>query len=119
MAKIILKFIFGIFFIGAGVNHFINEGFYMKIMPSYIPFHRAMVIISGIIEIAFGLMLLIPKTQKYAAWGLILLLVAVFPANINMAVNSQLFPDISPALLYIRLPLQLVLIAWAYWYTLD
>ena len=64
-----------------------------------------------------GLLLLVPRFTRLAAWGLILLLIAVFPANLNMARNPALFPEIPPIAAWVRLPLQLVLIAWAYWYT--
>ncbi len=64
-----------------------------------------------------GFLLLIPKFTKFAAWSLIVLLVAVFPANIYMALNPQIFSEISPTAQYIRLPIQFILIAWAYWFT--
>ncbi len=117
--KIVLKWIFGIAFIFAGVRHFTNPDFYMDIMPPYLPWHLFLVYLSGIFEIVLGIMLLIPKTQKLAAWGLVLLLIAVFPANINMALNPQDFPDISRTLIYLRLPIQIVLIGWASWFTTE
>jgi uncharacterized membrane protein len=115
--KIILKYVFAIFFVLAGLNHFINSGFYLKIMPPYLPWHLFLVYLSGLCEIGLGLLLLIPKFTFLAGWGLIALLLAVFPANIHMAVNHQLFPEFNPTVLWLRLPLQFVLIAWAYWYT--
>jgi uncharacterized membrane protein len=117
--KTILQYLFAIFFVLAGLNHFLNVGFYMKIMPPYLPWHLFLVYLSGVFEIALGLLLLIPKFTSLAGWGLIALLFAVFPANIHMAVNPQLFPEFSPMLLWLRLPIQFVLIAWAYWYTLP
>jgi uncharacterized membrane protein len=69
------------------------------------------------LEILFGLMLMIPKLTRMAAWGLILLLVAIFPANIYMAQHAELFPWTTRKALLIRLPLQLVFIVWAYWFT--
>lgn len=117
--KTIFKWIFGIAFIIAGINHFINPDFYLKIMPPYLPWHLFLVYLSGIFELILGVMLLIPKTQKLAAWGLILLLIAVFPANIYMTMNPDKFSEISPLLLYLRLVIQFVLIAWAYWFTQD
>ena len=86
-------------------------------MPPYLPWHRSLVLISGVAEIVLGAGLLSPRLQAVAAWGLIALLVAVFPANLHMAFNPNLFPEFSPAMLWIRLPLQGVLIAWAYWFT--
>ncbi len=115
--KTVLKWIFGILFILAGANHFINPDFYMKIMPPYLPWHLFLVYLSGVFEIILGIMLLIPKTQKLAAWGLILLLIAVFPANIYMVMNPNKFSELNPLLIYLRLLIQFVLIAWAYWFT--
>lgn len=88
----------------------------MKAMPPYIPNHEEMVIISGIAEIILGVGLLFNQTQVLAAWGIILLLIAVFPANIYMATSGK-FQKIPQWLLWLRLPLQLVLIAWAYYLT--
>jgi uncharacterized membrane protein len=117
--KTILRWILGVAFILAGANHFINPDFYVKIMPPYLPWHLFLVYLSGVFEIVLGIMLLIPKTQKLAAWGLILLLIAVFPANIHMAMNTELYPDLNPTLIYLRLPLQFVAMAWAYWFTRE
>lgn len=115
--KLILKYLLSVLFVLAGLNHFINTGFYLKIMPPYLPWHLFLVYLSGFFEIALGVMLLIPKFARTAAWGLIALLIAVFPANIYMAVNSELYREFSPIALWIRLPFQAVFIAWAYWYT--
>ena len=115
--KLVLKYILALFFVLAGLNHFRNPDFYVKIMPPYLPWHLFLIYLSGFFEIALGVLLLIPRQQYIAAWGLIALLVAVFPANIHMAVHTELYPAISPAMLWARLPLQGVLIAWAYWYT--
>ena len=106
-------------FILAGINHFYDPDFYLRIMPPYLPWHLFLVYLSGVFETVLGIMLLIPKTQKLAAWGLIALLFAVFPANIYMAMNTELFADINPTLIYLRLPLQFVVIAWAYWFTRE
>ena len=115
--KRILKFLLGIAFILAGVNHFLKPDFYLKMMPPVFPWHLFLVYLSGIFEIALGILLLIPKYTSLAAWGLIALLIAVFPANIYMAFNPQLFPEFSPLALYLRLPVQFVLIMWAYLFT--
>jgi uncharacterized membrane protein len=115
--KIILKYLLCAFFVLAGLNHFINPAFYLKSMPPYLPWHLFLVYFSGFSEIALGVLLLAPAFTRIAAWGLIALLIAVFPANIQMAVNPQLYPDINPLVLWLRLPLQAVFIAWAYWYT--
>lgn len=115
--KIVLLVLFGLFFIVAGVTHFTNQAFFTSIVPPYLPFPVALVVISGIAEIVLGVLLLIRRTSRPAAWGLIALLICVFPANIHMAMNPQLYPDTSPTALLIRLPLQGVLIAVAYWFT--
>ena len=113
----ISKVIFALFFVAAGVNHFVNPPFYESITPPYLPWPCALVIISGIAEIVLGIALLVPKWSRLAAWGLIALLIAVFPANIYMALNPNLFPTIPVMALWIRLPVQGLLILWAYWYT--
>jgi uncharacterized membrane protein len=115
--KIILKYLLCVFFVVAGLNHFINPAFYLKSMPPYLPWHLFLIYLSGFFEVALGLMLLVRALTRVAAWGLIALLIAVFPANIQMALNPQLYPDISPTVLWLRLPLQAVFIAWVFWYT--
>jgi len=118
--KLALKILLGVFMIIAGVNHFLDPEFYMNIMPPYIPAHKLMVDLSGIAEIVLGVGLLvpIPKVSRLSAWGIIALLIAVFPANIYVFQNQQeIFPDVSPAFHFVRLPLQGVLILWAWWYT--
>jgi uncharacterized membrane protein len=88
-------------------------------MPAQLPAPLLLVQISGVAEIAGGLGLILPQTRRLAAWGLIALFLAIFPANVNMAVHHLPLDGkpVAPALLWARLPLQLVLIAWAYWYT--
>jgi len=114
--KTVSRYIFGISFIGAGVLHFVSPGFYLKIMPPYLPLHLELVYLSGVIEIALGAMLLIKRLAPLAGWGLILLLIAIFPANIYAYQHQELIPA-RPQLHLLRLPLQGVLILWAYWYT--
>jgi len=115
--KFVLKLLLGVFFIAAGVNHFLRTGFYLRMMPPYVPFHLAMVQISGAAEILLGLLILIPRRSAIAGWGLIALLIAVFPANVQMALHPETFPEFSARALWLRLPLQAVMSAWAYWYT--
>ncbi|MDQ6786022.1 MAG: DoxX family membrane protein [Acidobacteriota bacterium] len=115
--KRILKWLFGIAFVLAGANHFLNADFYLKIMPPILPAHLFLVYLSGVFEIVLGVLLLIPKFTRFAAFGLIALLIAVFPANIYMAMNANLFDEFSPAALYLRLPLQFVLIVIVFWFT--
>ncbi len=116
MLKLILRVVFAVFFVGAGVNHFLETGFYMRMMPTYVPMHLTMVQVSGVAEIVLGVLLLVPQTTAIAAWGLIALLIAVFPANVQMALHPATFPEFQPTALWLRLPLQAVMIAWAYWY---
>lgn len=111
-----LKVLFAAFFVLAGVGHFANPNFFLKIMPPYLPWHRELVYLSGGLEILLGLLLLIPRFQRHAAWGLIALLIAVFPANIYLYQNQHLLPA-SPTMHLLRLPFQGVLILWAYAYT--
>lgn len=115
--KRILKYLLGLFFVTAGLNHFISPDFYLEIMPRYLLGHLFLVYLSGFFEIALGVLVLIPKFTRLSAWGLIALLIAVFPANIHMSINPELYPEYNPAVLWLRLPLQVVLIAWAYWST--
>jgi uncharacterized membrane protein len=117
MLKTILRIVFALFFIGAGVNHFIRTDFYLRMMPAYVPMHLTMVQASGIAEVVLGLLLLVPQTTAIAAWGLIALLIAVFPANVQMALHPETFPEFQPTALWLRLPLQFVMLAWAYWLT--
>ena len=113
-----LRILLAAFMVFAGVMHFARPDGFVRIVPAALPFKLALVYVSGAFEIALGLALLAARTRKLAAWGLVLLLVAVIPANINMAVNHIPFGELTqPALMWARLPLQAVLIAWAYWFT--
>src|ERR1700677_231028 len=114
--KLLGKWLFGVLFILAGANHFRVPDWYMKIMPPYLPFHRPLVLISGVFEIALGAVLLVPRVSWLAAWGLIALLVAIFPANIYVYQRQEILPG-PPLLHLLRLPLQGVLIWWAWIYT--
>ena len=113
----VLKGLFGVLFTLAGAYHFINTPFYVSIMPPYLPWHTALVYASGAAEIVLGVMLLFRRTERLAAWGIIALIIAVTPANLQMAIHADLYPQFNPALLWARLPLQVVLIAWAFWFT--
>lgn len=115
--KLVLLYLLAALFILTGLSHFINPVYFLKIMPPYMPWPLFLVYLSGFFEIVLGIMVLIPKLRRVAAWGLIALLIAVFPANIHMALNPELYPEIHPVALWIRLPLQAVLVTWAYWYT--
>ena len=102
----------------AGLNHFRAPETYLKIMPSYLPHPALLVALSGLAEAGLGLLLLWPAARPLAAWGIIALLVAVFPANIYMyQLRDSTFSSIPSWILLGRLPLQFALIAWAYLYT--
>ena len=112
----IARVVIALAFIGAGLNHFLNEQFYVAIMPPYLPAHLELVYISGVFEVAGGIGLLITRLRKTAGYGLMLLTLAVFPANFHMALHPELYVEIASATaLTIRLPLQLVILAWLYW----
>lgn len=117
MIFLVFKILFGVLFIVAGILHFVIPHFYLKMMPDYIPFHKAAVAVSGVIEMGLGVLLMIPEYSQVAAWGLIALLVAVFPANLNMALHSAKFAPAKPLHLWLRLPVQGLLLYWAYCYT--
>jgi len=108
------------FYVFAGIMHFVNTDFYLRIMPPYLPWHLGLVYLSGVFEILLGMLVIVPGFTVLAAWGLIALLIAVFPANIYMAVNRiPMQPGAPPSdlALWLRLPFQGVFIAWAWWYT--
>lgn len=116
--KKISYYFFGVFYIIAGALHFVNPDFYMKIMPHYLPFHLALVYLSGLVEILLGIGLIYRPMRQYAAWGIIALLIAVFPANIFLAFNEGAQEAIGTnqlEALWIRFPIQLLLIVIAWW----
>jgi uncharacterized membrane protein len=111
-----LAIVFLWFFVG-GVGHFTMTEFFVAIMPPYVPFHLAIVYISGVFEIVLALLILWPKYRPMAGWGLFALTIAVTPANIHMWLNPELFPD-QPASAYsIRLVVQVFLLAIIWWST--
>jgi uncharacterized membrane protein len=116
-AKRIFLILASVFYVFAGVMHFVKPTMYLKIMPPYIPWHVTMVRVSGGCEILGGLGLLVPFTRRLAAWGLVALLIAVFPANLYMATNpvDAGVAGMSAAVRWGRLPLQGILIAWVLW----
>ena len=112
-----LRILAAIGFIAAGINHFVKPDLYRKIIPPHFPPPAVLVAISGVAEIVGGIGLLIPQLRRIAGWGLIALLIAVFPANIYMAVAPERIPElhIARVWLWLRLPFQAVLILWV-WY---
>ena len=115
--KIALLYIMAVLYVAAGVYHFVNPKMYQRIMPSYLPWHISLIYISGVLEIAFGLLLIPESTRPIGAWLVIALLIAVFPANIQMAVSFWQKQKPTLWIAALRLPLQFVLIYWAWIYT--
>jgi uncharacterized membrane protein len=98
----------------AGINHFVNPEFYLRIMPPWIPWHESIVLWSGVAEIAAGLGVLIPTIRRPAGWFAIAVLLAVFPANVWMAVDPSIWPEVSTWARWLRLPIQALFIWWAW-----
>jgi len=116
MKKISL-YIMILFYTIAGINHFIRPGFYLQIMPPWLPGHDLLVFISGIAEIICALLLLFPASRRTGAYCTIALLIVVFPANIQMLVNYYHNNNPKLWIAVVRLPVQLLLIWWAYGFT--
>lgn len=111
------RWVLAAFFIVAGVNHFLAPEIYLGMMPAWLPAKEAANLISGAAEVAGGLGLLIPQLRRPAAWGLIALLVLIFPANVQVALQGHMpgLDGAPPWLLWMRLPFQAVFIAWVWW----
>ncbi len=108
--------ILAVFFTVAGANHFISPETYLPMMPDYLPWHLALIYASGVAEMAGGIGICFPKWRRWAGWGLIALLLAVLPANVYMLthhvpLNGKVIPE---WILWVRLPLQALMIAWVY-----
>jgi uncharacterized membrane protein len=117
--KKISLYIMAAVYVAAGTYHFINPFFYKKIMPPWLPWHYSLIYISGVAEIILGLLLILPPTRKLAAWGIIALLLAVFPANVQMMLNYQQEHNPHLWIAVLRLPFQPLLIWWAYQFAKD
>ncbi len=115
----IALFALTLFFVAAGIGHFINTDFYLSIMPPYLPARLELVYVSGVFEILGGLAVLPLPTRRLAGYGLSALLLAVFPANIHMVTTPEPYRAGGTPLLglYVRLPLQSVFMGWAWWAT--
>ncbi len=100
-----------------GIMHFVSPKIFRRIMPPYLPYHKELVIISGVAEILLALGLFVSVTRCWAAWGLIALLIAVFPANVEQVRSKRARMGLPLWLVWLRLPLQGVLIYWAWLYT--
>ena len=114
--KTISQWLLAVLMVFAGVMHFISTDFFLKIMPPYLPLHLELVYLSGVFEIGLGFGLLIPRFSRFAAWGIIALLIAVFPANIYLYQHQEIVPA-SPTVHLLRLLIQGVLIWMAFWHT--
>lgn len=104
-------------YVAAGVNHFVNPEFYLRIMPPFIPAPAFMVAASGAIEIGLGLAVLPPVSRRWAGWRIVAMLVVFFVVHIDMLVRPEAFADVPFVALVLRLPLQFLLIYWAEWAT--
>lgn len=104
----------GAFFLFAGTMHFLKPRPYVAIVPDVLPRRRELVFASGVAELAGGAGVLVPQTRRLAGWWLIATLLAIFPANVNMAVNADRFRVVPEPLLWLRLPLQGVLFVWVW-----
>jgi uncharacterized membrane protein len=110
-------YIMSALYIVAGINHFVMPKFYLRIMPAYIPWHKTLNILSGIAEILLGIALLFPVTRSLSAWGIMLLLILIFPANIEQVRTKKARMGLPLWVVWIRLPLQFALLYWAWLYT--
>lgn len=117
MMKRVSLYVFALFYIGAGINHFLSTEFYETLMPPYLPLHRELVYLSGIIEIALGILVLSPEFRVRAAWAVIVMLFAFMPVHIHMVMHPELYPAVPEIGLWLRLPMQALFMLWAWWYT--
>ena len=118
--KVLLLWVMAVVYALAGFNHLMNPGFYVAIMPPGLPNPEWLNLLSGLAEIVLGVFLLEPRVRAFAAWGIIALLIAVFPANLyvafeNVGIDGPGTGD--PVFNYVRLPFQALFILWAWWYT--
>ena len=116
IARAVAILLVAAYFLYGGVSHFTNPDFFVAIMPPYLPYHLEIVWISGAFEVLGGLGILLTRTRLMTGLGLIALTLAVTPANIHMAMNPDLFPDVPVIALYVRLVLQVVLL-WVIWFS--
>jgi uncharacterized membrane protein len=117
MLKTFGLYAMALLYVAAGINHFVNPDFYANIMPHWLPAHGLLVALSGVAEVILGVALLVPKLRPYAAWGIMAMLTVFFAVHIDMLVNHARYEDVPYWGLVVRIPVQVLLIAWAYVYT--
>ena len=120
--KRFLLWVMAAVYVVAGFNHLLNPAFYLAIMPPGLPSPEWLNLLSGLAEIVLGVYVLEPRVRVLAAWGIIALLIAVFPANVYVALENVGLPDAAPGtgnplVNWLRLPFQALFIVWAWWYT--
>ncbi len=118
-AKYLGLFIVFAWFMGGGIAHFLTPDFFVNIMPPYIPWHLEIVYFTGVIEIIAALAILWPATRQIAGTSLFVFTIAVTPANVHMWLNPELYPEVAPAMLSIRLVIQVILLAIIWFSTRD
>jgi uncharacterized membrane protein len=117
--RVISRILLAVFFIAGGANHFRVPTVYLGMMPPWSPWPLGLIQVSGVAEILGGIGVLVPATRRFSGWGLIALLVAIFPANLHVALQGYMPGfSFSPLTLWLRLPFQLLLIGWVWWTTL-
>lgn len=121
--KMISLVILVLFYFVAGLNHFRNPASYIKIIPPYLPLPHILNYLAGLCEMGFAILLIFPKARVFAAWGIILMLIAFLPVHVSMIGNAPLQLGnlrVTPLLAWVRLLLfQPLLVLWAWWYTFD
>ena len=117
--KLITVYFMSIAYTYVGVRHFIDPDFFLAIMPNYLSMHLFFVYLTGLMEVVFGTLLAFRKTRKFASYGLIILLLIVFPANIHLVESelSQSILEVSKEQTIIRLPFQGLFLILAYWHS--
>ena len=109
----------GLFYLSIGIKHFTDPDWFVRIVPPILPYKIELVYISGFFEVVFGILLVVKHTRYYAGIGLIILLIAVYPANIYLALTNGAALDTTPFIAWGRLPFQFVFIGLAYWHMQD
>tara|TARA_R110000744_G_scaffold353186_2_gene459486 strand:- start:1575 stop:1961 length:387 start_codon:yes stop_codon:yes gene_type:complete len=107
--------VIALFFLTGGIAHFVVADFFMMAMPDYLGYHKELVLVSGVLEILGAIGILIPQTRLLAGYGLIALIIAVYPANIHMALHPEKYKNLSELFLYIRLPFQFIFVWFVWW----